>query len=186
MHWFGEGAWWKTRVEVALMIESTYGRTMHRLVSLAVFLLLVVIAAAVGGQFVGGEWYQAMQQPSWNPSAMVTAPVWAVLYVLMAVSAWMIWDAMRGLARVALGWWSLQLLLGICWSWMFFGLHRVGWALAAMGLWLLVVLIVIRAFRVIKPEASGLMMPVAAWLLFAWVLNFAQWQLNGGGIKSIF
>jgi len=98
----------------------------------------------------------------------------------------MIWDAMRSLARVALGWWGLQLLLGICWSWMYFGLHRVGWALAAMGLWLVAVLIVIRTFRAIKPEASSLMMPVAAWLLFAWVLNFVQWQLNGGGIGSFF
>jgi len=159
---------------------------MHRLVSLAVFLLLVVIAAAVGGQFVGGDWYLAMHQPSWNPPAMVMAPAWAVLYVLMAVSAWMIWDAMRSLARVALGWWGLQLLLGICWSWMYFGLHRVGWALAVMGLWLVAVLIVIRTFRAIKSEASSLMMPMAAWLLFAWVLNLVQWQLNGGGIGSFF
>lgn len=159
---------------------------MHRLISLAVFLLLVVIAAAVGGQFVGGEWYQAVIQPSWNPPAMVLASVWAVLYVLMAVSAWMVWDAMRGLAAVALAWWGLQLLLSVCWSWMFFGLHRPGWALAVMSLWLLVVLIVIKSFRSIKLEASSLMMPVAAWLLFAWALNFTQWQLNGGGIGSIF
>ena len=63
---------------------------MHRLASLAVFLLLVVIAAAVGGQFVGGDWYQGINQPSWNPPAIVMASVWAVLYVLMAVSAWMV------------------------------------------------------------------------------------------------
>ena len=159
---------------------------MHRLASLAVFLLLIVIAAAVGGQFVGGDWYQSMNQPSWNPSAVVMASVWAVLYVLMAVSAWMVWGAMRGLARVALAWWGLQLLLGIAWSWMFFGLHRPGVSLAVMSLWLLVVLIVVRTFRSIKLEASSLMMPVAGWLCFAWVLNFVQWRLNGGGIGSIF
>ena len=71
---------------------------MHRLASLAVFLLVVVVTAAVAGQFVGGEWYQDMNQPSWNPSAMVMASAWAVVYVLMAVSAWMVWDAMRSLA----------------------------------------------------------------------------------------
>ena len=159
---------------------------MHRLVSLGVFLLLVVVAAAVGGQFVGGDWYQSMTKPSWNPSAMVMASAWAVLYVLMAVSAWMVWYAMRGLARVALGWWGLQLLLSITWSWMFFGLHRVGWALAVVSLWIPVVLIVIRTFRPIKQEASTLMMPLAAWLLFAWVLNFFQWHMNGGGLGSVF
>jgi tryptophan-rich sensory protein len=159
---------------------------MGRLIALAVFLLLVVIASAVGGQFTGGDWYQAMNQPAWNPSAIVMASVWAVLYVLMAVSAWMVWETRRGLARVALGWWGLQLLLGICWSWMYFGLHRPGWALAIMSLWLPVVVIVIKTFRSIKTEASSLMLPVAAWLLFAWVLNFVQWYLNGGGIGSIF
>ena len=159
---------------------------MHRLVSLAVFLFLVTAASAAAGLFVGGDWYQAMNKPSWNPSAMVMASAWAVLYVLMAVSAWMVWDAMRSLARIALGWWALQLLLNVCWSWMFFGLHRIGWALAVASLWILVVVIVIRLFRPIKSEASSLMMPLAAWLVFVWVLNFYQWHLNGGGLGSVF
>lgn len=159
---------------------------MYRLVSLAIFLFLVIAVAAVNGLFAGGDWYQAMSKPSWSPSAMVMASVWAVLYVLMAFSAWMVWDTMRGLARVALAWWGLQLLLNICWSWMFFGLNRIGWALAVISLWLLVVVIVIRTFKPIKPEASGLMLPLAAWLIFIWVLNFFQWHLNGGGLNSIF
>jgi len=159
---------------------------MYRTISLAVFLFTVVISAAVSGMFVGGEWYLAMNKPSWNPSAMIMASAWAVLYVLMAVSAWMIWDTMRGLARVALTLWSLQLLLGIAWSWMFFGLHRIGWAMAVMCLWLLVVVLVIKTFRPLKPEASTLMMPQAAWLIFMTVLNFYQWHLNGGGLGSIF
>jgi len=159
---------------------------MHRTISLAVFLLMVVVSAAVSGLFVGGEWYQAMHKPSWIPSAMIMAPAWAVLYVLMAVAAWMTWDTLRGLARVPLALWSLQLLLGIAWSWMFFGLHRIGWAMAVMFLWLLVVVTVIKTFRPLKPEASTLMMPQAAWLIFMTVLNFYLWRLNGGGPGSIF
>ncbi|MFC1777185.1 TspO/MBR family protein [Pseudomonadota bacterium] len=159
---------------------------MHRLASLAVFLVLVVIAAAVAGQFVGGEWYQSLNQPSWNPSAMVMASVWAVLYVLMAVSAWMVWHPKRGLAIVPLSWWVLQLLLSVFWSWIFFGLERIGWTLGVMGFWIIAVLMVIKTFRSIKLEASSLMMPVAVWLLFLWLLNFVQWRLNGGGIASLF
>jgi tryptophan-rich sensory protein len=159
---------------------------MHRLISLGVFLLLVVITVAVGSMFTGGEWYQQMNQPSWNPAPMLMASVWAVLYVLMAVSAWMVWDTIRGLASVPLAWWALQLLLGVCWSWVYFGLHRPGWALAVMTFWLLAVLVVIKSFRAVKIEASTLMMPVGAWLLFSWVLGLAQWHLNGGGIRSFF
>jgi len=159
---------------------------MERLIALAVFLLLVVIASAVGGQFVGGDWYQAMNQPSWNPSAMLMASVWAVLYVLMAVSAWMVWETMRGLARAALGLWFFQLLLSVLWSWLYFGLHRIGWSLAVLSLWLIAIVLVIRSFRAIKPEASSMMLPVGLWLLFVWALNFVQWHLNGGGIGTIF
>ena len=158
---------------------------MHRLVSLVVFLLLVIIATAVGGQFVGGDWYYVLFTPSWTPSPMVMTSVWAVLYVLMAVSAWMVWDTMRGLASVALGWWGLQLLLGIAWSWVFFGMHRLGWALVVVSLWLLTVLVVIRTFRAVRTEAASLMMPQAAWMVYLWVLCLSQWYLNGGGLGSV-
>lgn len=158
---------------------------MHRLTSLAVFLLLVIVAAAVAGQFVGGDWYHNLLKPSWTPSAMFMGSVWAVLYVLMAVSAWLVWDAMRGLASLALAWWGLQLLLGVGWSWVFFGMHRLGWTLVVISLWVLVVLVVIRTFRVIRSEAASLMMPLAAWLVYLWVLCFSQWHLNGGGLGSV-
>ncbi|MBT8074988.1 MAG: tryptophan-rich sensory protein, partial [Gammaproteobacteria bacterium] len=144
---------------------------MHRLTSLSLFLLLAMIAAAVGGQFTGGEWYQAMRQPPWSPPAVVMALVWALAYVMMAVAAWMVWDTRRGLARVALAWWVLQLLLGIGWSWVFFGMHRPGWALVVLAAWWLVVLVVIRTFRSVKTAASRLVGPVAIWLLFCWVLG---------------
>ena len=159
---------------------------MHRLTSLGLFLLFVMVSVAVGGQFIGGEWYQNMNQPSWNPPAMVMAPVWAVVYVLIAVSAWMVWDTRRRLAMVPLALSGLQLLLSIFWSWMYFGLHRPGWALAVMTLWLLVALTLVMIFRPIKIEASNLMIPVAGWMLFSWVLGFVQWRLNGGGISSLF
>jgi tryptophan-rich sensory protein len=159
---------------------------MDRLASLAVFLLFVVLASIASGQFVGGDWYHSMIKPDWNPSAIVMALVWSVLYVLMAVSAWMIWDTRRGLARVALAWWALQLLLSVCWSWMYFGLERIGWTLVLISVWIVVVLLVIKSFRAIRLEASSLMMPLAAWLVFFWILNYVQWQLNGGGIGSVF
>ena len=142
---------------------------------------MVILAAAISGQFDGGEWYQAVNQPSWNPSALVMAVAWAVLYVCMGISGWMVWDARGRGASIALGWWFFQLLLGVVWSLVFFGLQRVGWALAVMSLWVLVSLIVVNAFRFAKTVASVLMVPVAGWLIFIWVLNLFQWHLNGGG-----
>lgn len=159
---------------------------MQRLITLSVFLVLVLAVSAIGGQFVGGEWYQSMNQPAWNPAAWLLASAWALVYVLMAVAAWLVWDTMRGLAQTALAWWGLQLLLSVVWSWLFFGLHRVGWSLGVMGLWAVAVFMTTKSFRSIRLEAFSLMLPVAVWLLFALVLNFMQWRLNGGGLASIF
>ena len=159
---------------------------MHSLFSLGIFLLLVTLAVVVGGQFTGGEWYPTMQQPSWNPPAILLALVWAVVYVLMAVSAWMIWETKRGLTATALAWWVAQLPLSICWSWMYFGLHRPGWALGVMTLWLAISMLVFLSFRPIKTQAANLTLPVIAWLVFAWLLNLVQWNLNGGGLRSFF
>lgn len=142
---------------------------------------MVVLAAAISGQFGGDEWYQAVNQPSWNPSAPVMTLAWALFYVVMGIAAWLVWDAKGRGAAIAIGWWVFQLLLGIVWSLVFFGLQRVGWALAVMSLWVLISLIVANAFRFAKMEAALLMVAVAGWLTFSWVLNFFQWHLNGGG-----
>ena len=157
---------------------------MHRLTTLSVFLFMVVLAVAVSGHFVGGEWYQAMKQPPWNPPAIMMASLWSISFVLMALSAWMAWDAGRGLAQAGLAWWGLQLILAVVWSWMFYGLHRPGWSLGVMGLWLLAALVTTIIFRPIRQEAYRLMVPVVVWLMFALALNFTQWLMNGGGLSS--
>lgn len=159
---------------------------MQNLLSLAVFLLLAVAAAFAGGQFIGGEWYLIVQQPFWNPPPLLMALLWGLYYVLIAVSAWMVWQAMRGLAAGALSLWGLLLLLGVTWSWMYFGLHRPGWALGPMSLWLAAGVLVLRAFRPIAPETLRLMLPAVAWLAFSWLLNLVQWFKNGGGLNSLF
>jgi tryptophan-rich sensory protein len=160
--------------------------TMHRLMSLAIFIALVTLVVVASTQFLAGDWYQGMNQPAWNPPALIVAIVWAVLYLLLAVSAWMLWESARGASYLALVWWFMQLLVSVVWSWLYFDLHRVGWAMVAMGVWLLLSLATIKAFRSFRPEAASLIMPVAAWLVFALWLNFTQWRLNGGGLGSIF
>jgi len=159
---------------------------MQRLLTLVLFIVIVVLAVAMGSQFGAGEWYQGVNQPSWNPPATVLVVAWSVVYVLMATSAWMVWDSAQSVAHKALGWWFLQLVVSVVWSWLYFDLHRIGWAMAVMGLWLLLSLITVKSFRAFRLEASSLMMPVSVWLIFALVLNFTQWHLNGGGLGSIF
>jgi len=153
---------------------------------MAVFLLLVVITAAVAGSFEAGEWYFALNKPEWTPPAWLFGPVWSVLYVLMAIAMWLVWDSRHYSRTGSLLWWLIQLLLNATWSWLFFGLTRSGWALGEMLLLIGAVIFCIKAFSSSSRLAALLMLPYLLWLVFAWALNFSIWSLNGGGFGSIF
>ena len=57
--------------------------------TLPLFVVAVAVAAVFGSQFMPGEWYRALAKPSWNPPNWVFAPVWTVLYVMIAVAGWL-------------------------------------------------------------------------------------------------
>lgn len=146
---------------------------------LVLFLVLSFAAAAFGAQFAPGAWYDQLDKPSFNPPSWVFGPVWTVLYVLIAVAAWLVWDR-RAEAAVALplAAWGVQLVLNALWSWLFFGLERPGLAFAEiLVLWLAILATVVLFWR-LRPVAGALLIPYLAWVSFAAVLNGAIWRLN--------
>jgi tryptophan-rich sensory protein len=157
-----------------------------RYASLAVFLLLVVLAALMGGSFEAGEWYSAISKPQWTPPPWVFAVAWSVLYVLMALAMWQVWVSGHPVRRGALIFWLLQLAVNVAWPWLFFGLHRTGLAMADLGLLIGLVILCMRAFSMASRAAALLMLPYLLWLLFAWLLNFAIWALSGGALGLTF
>lgn len=164
---------------------------MRSFLVLVLFLGLCFGTAAFGGQFVPGEWYAALAKPAWNPPAWVFAPVWTLLYAMMAVAGWLVWrsgevarsgsaiEAGQGPSRsLALGVFVLQLGLNGAWSWLFFGLHRPGLALAEIVvLWLAILATTVLFWRR-RPLAGALLVPYLIWVAFAAALNFALWRLN--------
>ena len=158
----------------------------RKLRSFLVFLALVVLVSAFGSQFGTGEWYAGLTKPGWNPPSRVFAPAWSTLYLLMAVSAWLVWNSGHAERATAIGFWSAQLVLNGVWSWLFFGLHRPGWALGELALLIVVLVMTVRKFHVIQPLSALLLLPCLAWLLFAWALNLTLWRMNGGGLGTIF
>lgn len=143
--------------------------------SLVVCVAVVAAAALFGAQFEQGQWYQALQKPSWNPPGGVFGPVWTVLYICIAISGWLAWCATRRIdATVTL--WIVQLLLNAAWSWLFFGLHRPDLALVDIVLLLATII----AFIVVARNALArwLFVPYALWVAFATALNFTIWRMN--------
>jgi len=156
-------------------------------VSFAAFLLLVVAASLIGSSFNAGEWYNVtMQQPSVAPPAWLFAVVWALVYVLMALAAWKVWLTQHYSRLGVLTWWGLLLVLNISWSALFFGWHRPGWALALLGITIVVAIYCTRAFSALSRPAAYLMGPYLGWILFLWIFNLAVWTVNGGFLGRFF
>lgn len=141
------------------------------------FLLACFAAASTGAIFGPGDWYERLRKPSWRPPNWLFPPAWAVLYVLMAVAAWLVWRRDGFGLPIAL--WVVQLLFNASWSWLFFGLRRPDLAFYGLSaLWLAIVATTI-AFAGVRSDAALLMLPYIAWVSFAGALNLKMWQLNG-------
>lgn len=146
------------------------------------FLLVCTVVAGVGGVVTAGAvrtWYPNLRKPSWNPPSRLFGPVWSVLYLMMAVAAWLIWRA-RDVGDVtnALGLFGAQLAFNLSWSVIFFGLRKPGWALGEIVLLWLLIAATILTFSMHDPIAAALLLPYLAWVTFAAVLNNAIFRLN--------
>lgn len=148
--------------------------------ALFVFVLLALATLSFGGLFRPDDWYVALEKPALTPPGWVFPPVWTVLYLMIAMSGWMVWQRRRENphANMALLFWAGQLFFNGMWSWLFFGLHRPGLAFVEIVvLWSLIVGSLVSAWRV-RPLAGALLAPYLAWVSFAGWLNGMIWYLN--------
>jgi tryptophan-rich sensory protein len=124
-------------------------------------------------------WYALLNKPFFNPPNWIFGPVWTLLYFLMAVSAWLIWqEEWDNDIRLALSLFAAQLALNVLWSFLFFNLGSplLGFV-EILFLWLAIFLTV-RAFFKISSTAGWLMVPYILWVTFAAVLNLAIVLMN--------
>jgi benzodiazapine receptor len=138
-----------------------------------VTLAVTLAAASIGATNLPGPWYEGLVKPSLTPPNWVFGPVWTVLYLMMGWAAGLVWWQVGfRRAKMALGLYLLQLGLNAAWSWLFFGWHQPGWALACIVLLGLAIVATIWAFGRISAVAAWLMAPYLAWVSFASCLNF--------------
>jgi translocator protein len=146
--------------------------------------IIVVAAASVVAQVAMypnlASWYAGLVKPSFNPPNWVFGPVWTALYQMMAFAVWRILRLPEASAerRWALGLFIAQLALNAAWSWMFFAANNPLLGLINIVPQILVILATIVAFYRLDRMAGWCLVPLAAWVSFATILNFAIWKLN--------
>jgi tryptophan-rich sensory protein len=150
--------------------------------ALVAILVICFTAAGLGSVATTpnvATWYASLAKPSWNPPNWLFGPVWTVLYIGMAVAAWLVWrqGGFRQM-RWPLTLFALQLALNAAWSWIFFGFHMPGAACLEILALLATIVATTIAFWPRSQAAGILMLPYLGWVAFASVLNFTLWRLN--------
>jgi benzodiazapine receptor len=148
---------------------------------LAAFIAINVAVSALGGWATSksvGTWYQALAKPAFNPPDWIFAPVWSALYLMIAIAGWRAWRRGGGEVRGVLTVYAVQLALNLSWSLVFFGARLIGPALAVIAALLAAIVVNAFLFWRIDRAAGALLVPYAAWVCFAALLNAALWRLN--------
>ncbi|QSQ20663.1 tryptophan-rich sensory protein [Pyxidicoccus parkwayensis] len=143
-------------------------------VALGTFTALTVGAALLGGRQSSADqlWYRRLRKPPYQPPSKAFAPVWTVLYGLIAISGWRVWTAPAGARRSkALTLWGVQLGLNAAWSWLFFGKHQPRRALVDNLALLGSIGAYVATSRNVDRPAAWMVAPYLAWVGFANVLN---------------
>jgi tryptophan-rich sensory protein len=148
--------------------------------ALAVCFGVCFTAASSGSMFRPGAWYTALRKPGWTPPNLAFPIVWGILFCAMAVAAWRVWETAGMAAWPALSLFGAHLPFNALWSFLFFGIRRLDWALGGVAILWLLIAAVITAFWQISLVAALLLAPYLAWVTVAATLNLRLLQLNGG------
>jgi tryptophan-rich sensory protein len=147
---------------------------MRRAVTVIVFLVVVLGAGlAIGAVTRPDGWYAALNKPPFNPPNWVFAPVWTLLYVMIAVAGARTYERVRGFSL-----WVTQMTLNFAWTPAFFLLHRPMLALVIIVALLAAILAFIRMVWTSDRVSALLFIPYAAWVAFATLLNAAIVGMN--------
>jgi translocator protein len=157
------------------------------------FIISIFICESVGiiGSFFTlssvSNWFPTLVKPWFSPPSWLFGPVWIILYFLMGLSLYVVWNSktaaeilskQRKYKNHFFIIFGIQLILNALWSFLFFGLKSPLYGLIdILFLDIAVAITIVYAYRVSKYSAI-LLAPYMAWILFATILNFETVILN--------
>lgn len=125
--------------------------------------------------------YDQIITPKIAPPAWLFPVVWSILFVLMGISAAMIYPdktASKGQKSSALFTYALSLIVNFFWSIIFFNMRAFLFAFIWLLLLLYLIIRTITKYYKINKTAAYLQTPYALWVTFAGYLTFSIWILN--------
>lgn len=125
------------------------------------------------------DWYPTLHKSSLTPPAIVFPIAWSILYAMIAISGWSLWQHRKEpQAKKALRFYSAQMILNWTWSPLFFSYHLI-----ALGFYWIILTAVLTFITILLTKnnyklSSFMLIPYFIWLIFAGYLNGVIWMLN--------
>ncbi len=156
---------------------------LKKILRLGISIVLCQSAGLIGSLFTRqsvATWYTEIRKPVCTPPSWVFAPAWTILFVLMGISFWLMWE--KGLegkkVKKALILFFVQLGLNIAWSWLFFALRSPLYGLIEITFLWGAILATMISFYKISKKAACLLLPYLLWTGYALSLNLSIFLLN--------
>jgi len=126
------------------------------------------------------SWYQYLKKTPLTPPSWIFAPVWTILFLMMAIAFYLIWSEnnKRGTRRTARVLFYLQLLCNTLWSLTFFALHRIGLAILVITILIVAIVSCLRSFYFLNKKAGWLLLPYLVWTCYAAIINISFFLVN--------
>lgn len=126
------------------------------------------------------SWYVGLHKPVLTPPGWVFSVVWSILYAVLAILGFLLWqNRSKSETNLLLNLYLIQLLMNWLWSLLFFQLHWIGfsflWIVIMIGLNTVFILVAIKKK---EKKLISLVSPYFIWLIFAAYLNGMIWILN--------
>lgn len=155
---------------------------MIKLLKLTCSIFICLVAGAIGSLLTTpaiATWYATLKKPFFNPPNWIFAPVWTLLFILMGIALYLVWEEKNGAGKGrAVTFFFLQLLLNICWSLFFFYLKAPLLAFVEVIVFWIMILLTIMEFNKISKTAAMILFPYLLWVSFASFLNLSIVLLN--------
>lgn len=147
-------------------------------ISAGIALLVGFLSSILSGN--AGVIYRSLNLPPFSPPAWLFGVVWPILYILMGISAYLVYITTSSLEdkKIAIVTYAAQLLVNFSWSIVFFRFQAYNVAVLVLALLLFLVALTITFFYKINKIAAYLLIPYFLWLLIAYYLNVSVFVLN--------
>ena len=152
----------------------------NKFISFILFGLITYSASVIGALVTISfkePWYSLINKPLFNPPSWIFAPVWSTLYLMMTVAIWLFWHSKnRNMNTIYI--YFIHIVFNTTWSIVFFGFHKIFYALLVLTALIFLIIILILRFKRVNMVSFYLMIPYLLWCCYALILNFNLFLLN--------